>query len=97
MDLADIQASEQAIISEMSQPSTISAKASRPSTQFFRNTSEVQAKANEMSMKMLRGDDDVTMAGVMAMNSKSSITFKTTSMMTNKITEGLKTILNTQL
>lgn len=99
MDIAAIQQEEARYIQEMqqgiSQQQTVQ-RASLPQ-QMFRETSEIQRRSDHIKMRMIAGDRDISMADVVKADSESKVAFSKASVLVKRVSEGLKTVLNSPL
>lgn len=100
MDAESINQDEASILSEMNSLGTSHVERQKPvhpGRQMMRRTSELQMRSNEMKMRMISGDKSVSMADVARADAEAKIAFDKSSILVKRISEGMKTILNTPL
>lgn len=99
MDIAAIQQEEARYLQEMHQGVQQQQEASQSSLpqKLFRQTSEIQRRSDHIKMKMIAGDRDVSMADVVKADSESKVAFGKASVLVKRVSEGLKTVLNSPL
>lgn len=68
-----------------------------PAQRMFRQTTELQKRSDHIKMRMIAGDRDVSMAQVVQADAEAKLAFDKTNILVKRVSEGLKTILNTPL
>lgn len=101
MDAPSINQQEASILAEMNtlgvQRGRETANPVNPGRRLLRETTELQRRSSDIKMKMISGDKNVSMADVTRADAEAKIAFDKSSVLVKRISEGMKTILNTAL